>query len=977
MALTRPKVWDLDTNLQYFMDPLTVLHQGATSANVDVGFLMNRANGLVSNVAIYWSESTQSFVTAFTANTGSNFGNILPTTYANITTGNLLPGANVTYNLGSPTQRWNNLWLAGTTIYLGGATISSPDTNTVIITNQNSGSFSVTGSAPGQSTGTFGNLVANSGLISTSTTSGALQVTGGTGITGNLYVGGNLDVTGTTIFRNIETVTTTEYVTTINATNLYASTIGNAGATLTGTLSTAAQTNITSVGTLTSLTVSGNLTTNGYGYFGGVFNESATTGGVFLGNTGSGTPSPRLGLFNGTASQNWQIDNYGGTFRWFTPGVTRMQLDATGNLLVSGNVALTGAHYITSNVTAAALQIVGTNSKGGAGYHDFLLATNLGGGTNINKWFRLNSTGGIEIINSAYTTNIFTLTDGGTLTVPAISAGGSIGTNGQVLSSTGSGLQWVASGGFSGGSVLNQTTFASNVVAASGTVSTSTTTGALVVVGGVGITGNIYLSGNVVSSSTGAWTIPTGNTAQRPGAASQGMIRYNSTISSFEGYGAGSAWSSLGGVKSVDGFATITAEAIAGAGDDVLRFYSGSTGSSVQVMWASASNISILPTTVSTSTTTGALQVAGGVGISGNVNIGGITSHTGNVAFDGQQVTHYDSIIDIHTYGNLAAWASDDGKDIGLRMHYYKGSDKLAFLGWENTTETLQYLQNATEINSNVSGTFGNVQFGSLLLSNTTASTSTTTGALVVSGGAGIGGNLYVSGNINVTGTSTRNSRSLITNYTGATAPVSPQQGDEWYNSSTDIWYKYFYDGTGYSWVDQSIPNAFANLTLTGTTTVSGNIIPSGNVLYNLGSTSAWWSTVYGKAVQAQYADLAEKYLTDAEYTPGTVVVFGGDKEITVTDKSHDPRVAGVISTNPAYLMNSELNGLPVAFTGRVPCLVQGPIKKGELLVTSNKAGVAQAIDNTQFIPGCVIGKSLENITTKTVTTIEVVVGRF
>jgi len=90
MALTRPKIWDLDTNIEYFMDPITVLHQGATSANVDVGFLFNRANGLVSNVALYWSEVNQSFVTAFTANTGVTNSNIAASSYANLTVGNVL-----------------------------------------------------------------------------------------------------------------------------------------------------------------------------------------------------------------------------------------------------------------------------------------------------------------------------------------------------------------------------------------------------------------------------------------------------------------------------------------------------------------------------------------------------------------------------------------------------------------------------------------------------------------------------------------------------------------------------------------------------------------------------------------------------------------------------------------------------------------------------------------------------------------------
>jgi len=89
MALTRPKIWDLDTNIEYFLDPITVLHQGATTANVDVGFVFNRANGLVSNVALYWSESLQSMVIALTANTGVTNSNIAVQSYGNLTMGNV------------------------------------------------------------------------------------------------------------------------------------------------------------------------------------------------------------------------------------------------------------------------------------------------------------------------------------------------------------------------------------------------------------------------------------------------------------------------------------------------------------------------------------------------------------------------------------------------------------------------------------------------------------------------------------------------------------------------------------------------------------------------------------------------------------------------------------------------------------------------------------------------------------------------
>lgn len=133
----------------------------------------------------------------------------------------------------------------------------------------------------------------------------------------------------------------------------------------------------------------------------------------------------------------------------------------------------------------------------------------------------------------------------------------------------------------------------------------------------------------------------------------------------------------------------------------------------------------------------------------------------------------------------------------------------------------------------------------------------------------------------------------------------------------------------------------------------------------------------HGLATSAAYADLAEKYVADTDYHAGTVVVFGGDKEITTTNIDHDSRVAGVISTNPAYLMNTESTGVPVALTGRVPCHVQGPVTKGDILVTSNVSGVAQRLVANKFQPGCVLGKSLDQIENDEIKLIEIVVGRF
>jgi hypothetical protein len=165
----------------------------------------------------------------------------------------------------------------------------------------------------------------------------------------------------------------------------------------------------------------------------------------------------------------------------------------------------------------------------------------------------------------------------------------------------------------------------------------------------------------------------------------------------------------------------------------------------------------------------------------------------------------------------------------------------------------------------------------------------------------------------------------------------------------------------------------------TGNITVGNIVNANGNGVGNIGSATTYFNTVFAKATSAQYADLAENYEADADYAPGTVVVFGGDKEITISNKNHNTAVAGIISTNPSYLMNAGQSGewiLPVALTGRVPCLVQGPVTKGTVLVTGDTPGTAMAIKTSKFKPGCVVGKSLENIKSNEVVTIEVAVGR-
>jgi hypothetical protein len=148
------------------------------------------------------------------------------------------------------------------------------------------------------------------------------------------------------------------------------------------------------------------------------------------------------------------------------------------------------------------------------------------------------------------------------------------------------------------------------------------------------------------------------------------------------------------------------------------------------------------------------------------------------------------------------------------------------------------------------------------------------------------------------------------------------------------------------------------------------------NATGNIGNATSYFNTVFAKATSAQYADLAEMYAADAAYAPGTVVSFGGANEVTQSNKDADRAVAGVVSTNPSYIMNAGQAGdnvVAVALTGRVPTSVTGAVDKGDLMV-SNGDGTARAEADPKA--GSVIGKALENFAGDT-GTIEVVVGRF
>ena len=143
------------------------------------------------------------------------------------------------------------------------------------------------------------------------------------------------------------------------------------------------------------------------------------------------------------------------------------------------------------------------------------------------------------------------------------------------------------------------------------------------------------------------------------------------------------------------------------------------------------------------------------------------------------------------------------------------------------------------------------------------------------------------------------------------------------------------------------------NDTMVGDLTMTGDIVPTTDDTYDLGSSSKKWANVYGHSIEATFADLAERYATDAPYEPGTVVVFGGEAEITTTTQALDVAIAGVISTDPAVKLNADAGNSHthpyVALRGRVPCKVIGPVNKGDLMVTSYTPGFAKSVGKVDY----------------------------
>ncbi len=230
----------------------------------------------------------------------------------------------------------------------------------------------------------------------------------------------------------------------------------------------------------------------------------------------------------------------------------------------------------------------------------------------------------------------------------------------------------------------------------------------------------------------------------------------------------------------------------------------------------------------------------------------------------------------------------------------------------------------------------------------TIGGTITSQGQVIANAGIDCNGNQDISGTLDVGGATTLSSTLGVT---GNTTLAVTQTGALTVTGALNV---------GSNTITTSGAMNAGSLSSTGNLSVDGNttlgnstaadlvtfgsrinsaVVPSSDNGFTLGLSNLRWSTVHGvtfsgTATTANYADLAELYLSDFAYEAGTVVRVGGEFEVTATDGDHNHSVLGVISAYPAYLMNNQLeNGIPVALKGRVPVKVKGSVNKGDRLV--------------------------------------------
>jgi hypothetical protein len=804
-------------------DPLVIFNNGYTGIPAyDVGILVDRnlqptspTNYGARNTAWVWRESDGSFQGVLTTETGTTQGQINRSAYANLTIGNTIIQTTAT----DP------------------SVVEAVDTSTGAL--QVKGGASFTQNIHVGSSGSF--FGANTGVVAIDSNIGIVQVSQenstryGFLITDTVNNGALALRTSTAKGAEIHTFSGTNkdiYIQPDRKKSLWLP-AGNAAVIADNNLNSInANTGAVIVTGLGGVGVGGNLNIGGAASFasGRVTLDAAANSIVLTGNTATAN----IGYFNTIIGQ------------------------LVGSGTFGSNATVVGYAALSTTATADSISAFGTRAG----------LTGPGANTTI-----IGSDAGFSLTSTAQNNQLFGWNSGSKITSGSYNVvlgshdGNTIATlSDHMILSSGSGAPRIN---------IDNT---GNVWVVSTNDSTSPTTGALVINGGVGIRGNlnvgsnsitinsvtvggnadigggkVYFGNSILTEAVAGNTVVIGNKAAASGVGAFSVIVGDSAGTALPGEGTTFVGEKAGRIVTgtYNQFFGVNAGRLVTTGNNnvILGANTGTTIATVnnRIIIADGqgnSRINITDTgsteitsgVESDSIGTGALIVDGGLSVQKNARIGGNLIVTGELnvignitTIDSNFLTLVDPIIELGTSANAGVLTTNDGKDRGLAMHYYLGADREAFLGFQNSTGNLVYLNGAIESGANVySGSYGSVHFGQLRLSNTTPSTTQTTGALWVQGGVGVEGritanNVVVDKNLTASG-----AEAIVTFAPTGTGyvTINPQ--------TTGTIDNMIIGGS------TPVPATVTNLVVTSTLTIlgsgGGNISPSGNLILNPGA---------------------------------------------------------------------------------------------------------------------------------------------
>ena len=775
------------------------------------------------------------------------------------------------------------------------------------------GQVSATGNILGGNLAIVGAATAASFSASGNVTAGNVTTAGQVTASANV-TGGNIVTAGVVSAAGNITGGSLQVSGTANAASLTGGVVSVTGA-ITGGSTLSVPGNITSgnVGTAGRISATGNIVSAGFFIGDGsqLINVTAASN-VTVTTLANGTTSMQVLGSGGNI-----VANVNGTTNvaLFTPtGIVVSALSATGNV--------TGGNIVTSGVVSTSGNVQAANVNAGLGAFTTITgnanATSLTSGTvpsdRLTGTYAINISGTAATANTVVTAAQPNITSVGTLTSLDVTANvqaGNLRTSGQIS----------ATGNATVGNLIT-----AGLISTTGNVTANN-----ISVGLVSSTGNTS-AGNLIS---GGIVSATGNTSAG-NLISSGIVSATGNITGNVFFGSAAGLTSIPGGNVTGTVANATYAVSAGSATTATTATTaGTVTTNAQPNITSVGTLSGLTVTTASSlisqpvtftqTWNNANAIFTAVRVDVNTTAASAASRFLDLRDDSSTVLFVGINGVIDTIGNIVTTANVSGGNLIISGGIFDANqlDIQTTAANANIVLTPNGTGNVNVGRVSASGNITAAAFYGPLVGNVSATTVSASGN--ITGG-------------NIVGT-------LVGNLTGTTISVSGNI-------------------TG------------GNLSVGNGTVSLNNIVNNGaNATGNIGSASNYFNRVFATATTALYADLAEYYQADAEYEPGTVLVFGGNNEVTISTATSDFRVAGVVTTDPAYVMNAGLEGeftVAVALQGRVPVKVFGPVNKGDLLVS---AANGHASVNNQATAGTIIGKSLENFE-DVQGTIEVAVGR-